>query len=149
MLGNDVIIYVGGTAFAAAKSCDIDVKADMIEVSSSDTGVYRKYIAGRKTWEVTVNCLVTETLTENVLTVGTTVTLTMGVRVRNHPTADRLTGTAIVRECRVSGTRGNMATGSFKFQGISELGQLSGQLQSNDPYDLQETNLLNLESIIL
>ena len=147
MLGNDVIIYVDGTAVAAAKSCEIDVKSDLNEVASPDTGIFRKYIAGRRSWDVTVNCLVTDTLASNVLKVGTAVTLTMGVRVNRHPTADRLTGTAIISELRVSGTRGNLATGSFRFRGTSALTQLSNQLQSYEYYALQGSELDDLYSV--
>lgn len=147
MLGNDVIIYVDGTAVAAAKSCDIDVKSEVIEVASPDTGIYRKYIAGRRSWDVTVNCLVTDTLASNVMKVGDNVRLTMGVRVRNHPTADRLTGYAIITEMRISGSRGNLATGSFRFKGISALEQQSNALESNEYYYLQASELDDLYSV--
>ena len=120
MLGNDVIVYVGGVAVAAAKSCSIDVKSEVIEVASPDTGTYRKYIAGRKSWNVSVNYLVTD-ISSDILTVGTTVTLKFGPR----GSQGNMTGSAIVRECNVSGARGNIATGSFRFEGISALTAVS------------------------
>lgn len=149
LTGNDVIIYVDGTAFAAAKSCEIDVSAEMIEVASPDNGAYRKYISGRKTWKVSVNCLVTKTLTSTVLSVGDQVRITMGVRVRGVQSSDRLTGQAIVTEARVSGSRGHMATGSFRFQGISELEQIVVPLFSSEPLALQDSALEDLHAIYI
>ena len=137
-----------GTAIAAAKSCEIDVSSELIEVASPETGIYRKFIVGRKTWDVTVGYLVSN-LTSHILKVGDTVTLTMGVRSGGHATSDRLTGSAIVSELRVSGTRGNLATGSFKFRGISSLTQLSSQLQSNEQDDLQGSGNDNLFGITI
>ena len=42
---------------AAAKSCDISVKADTVEVSSATDGDWRHFLAGRKDWSVTTNHL--------------------------------------------------------------------------------------------
>jgi uncharacterized protein YaiE (UPF0345 family) len=48
ILGNNIIIYENGVAIAAAKSCEIQVECDTLEVSSPDSSDWRDYIAGRK-----------------------------------------------------------------------------------------------------
>lgn len=76
LLGKNLIISDSSGIIAAAKSCDIDVDADIIEVSSVTTGVWRNYIAGRKGWSVSVSHLVNN-FTSSTISVGQTVTLTM------------------------------------------------------------------------
>ena len=57
--GRNLIIKNDGVALAAAKSCTIEVQADEIEVSSPQTGQWKTYIAGQKSWKVDVSGLVT------------------------------------------------------------------------------------------
>jgi predicted secreted protein len=47
------------TLVALARSCDINVDCDEIEVSSATTGKWRDFISGRLSWSITVNYLVT------------------------------------------------------------------------------------------
>lgn len=75
LLGKNLIISIGGTPIAAAKSCDIDVDCDTIEVSSVTSGAWRNYIAGRKGWSVSCGYLVTPQKFHYPLNVGTSVTL--------------------------------------------------------------------------
>jgi len=147
ILGNNLVIYMDGNAVAAAKSCDIDFSCDVIETASASDGAYRTYIAGRKKWEVGVSYLVTNTFTGLALKVGDSVTLTMGRTVNGHVTGDRLTGTAIVKDCRLTGSIGHLATGSFKFVGTGALDVESQPLESNDPYDLTDNNENDLYSV--
>lgn len=114
--GTDLIVTVDGTAIAAAKSCDIDISSETIEVSSPSQGTYKHYIAGRKTWTVTTNHLVLA-VGNNAAMVGTTVTLVFGVEG-----SDTITGTAVVTKWKCTGTRGNLAQGSFQFQGTGAIG---------------------------
>ena len=124
--GKDIIIMAGGTAIAAAKSCEIDVKTDLLEVSSPDTGKAHAFIPGRYTWTVTTShLLIGETGdTTPVRTfirraiVNNTVTL---VIKDNDYTNDTLTGTAICNTARITATKGNLAQGSLAWQGSGEL----------------------------
>lgn len=76
--GRNLIIKVGGVAIAAAKSCDINVKAKEIEVSSPTDGEWEHSIMGRKSWQVTCSQLVTS-IVQPISMVGTTVSLSMEV----------------------------------------------------------------------
>ena len=72
--GKHLIIKMGGTAIAAAKSCDINIQAEEIETAIPSTGVWRTAKPGRKAWSVNCGTLVTS-LSRSVQMVGTTVSL--------------------------------------------------------------------------
>ena len=114
--GRNLIVKIGNVAIAAAKSCDLQVDCEEIEVASPDTGAWRQYVAGRKSWQVNTGHLVTAVAT-NAAKVGTIVTLTFQV----GSTTDTLTGSALVRSWKVSGAVGNLAQGSFQFLGSGAL----------------------------
>lgn len=122
--GKNLIIKQNGTAIAAAKSCDINVQAAIIHKSSPADGAWEYNIVGRKSWSVTVNKLIKEEdgsdsrVSDCILSVGDSVTLRMEVK---DYTADYVTGSAIVRQFRVTGTVGNLVQGSFVFVGNGPL----------------------------
>ena len=76
--GKDVILKIGGTAIAAAKSCDVNIQADLIKVSSPTDGGWEHSIAGRKSWSASCSHLVTS-ITNSLAMVGSQVTLRMQV----------------------------------------------------------------------
>ena len=53
--GNNLIISANSTPLAASKSCNIEVKADTIEVSDVNDGEWEHLRVGRKSWKVTTN----------------------------------------------------------------------------------------------
>jgi predicted secreted protein len=118
--GRKIIVKVGGTAIAGAKSCEISIKGDQIEVASPTTGEWRDFIAGRKEWSVTCGHLIPAIgtpLKSNAAMVNTVVTLI----IETDMTGDTLTGQAIVETWKASGTVGNLATGTFQFKGKGAL----------------------------
>jgi predicted secreted protein len=118
--GRKLIVKVGGTAIAGAKSCEISIKGDQIETASPTTGEWRDFIAGRKEWSVTCGHLIPAIgtpLKSNAAMVNTVVTLT----IETDMTGDTLTGQAIVETWKASGTVGNLATGTFQFRGKGAL----------------------------
>jgi predicted secreted protein len=118
--GRKIIVKVGGTAIAGAKSCEISIKGDQIETASPITGEWRDFIAGRKEWSVTCGHLIPASgtpLKSNAAMVNTVVTLI----IETDMTGDTLTGQAIVETWKASGTVGNLATGTFQFRGKGAL----------------------------
>lgn len=196
--GKDLIIKLGGTAIAAAKSCSVDIKAKTIETSSPSDGDWEHSRIGRKSWNISTNQLVMS-LAGSAATVGTTVAIEVSLRgnigkafngfvngvsvypqplsgtptqifwdkslkkfigyinpapgttlyfdswtnseaytspsaydvfsyngvtytwLSNNLTAEKLTGTAHVTTWKVSGSVGNLITGSFDFKGTGAL----------------------------
>lgn len=53
-----MIVTANDMAIAAAKSCELQVNCDDIEISSPTSGQWREFIADRKEWAVTTNHLV-------------------------------------------------------------------------------------------
>ncbi len=118
--GRKIIVKVNGTAIAGAKSCEITVNGDDIEIASASQSTWREYIAGRKDWAVSCGHLLTATgtpLKTNAQMVNTVVTLV----VETDQTGDTLTGQAIVKAWKASGAVGNLATGTFQFKGTGAL----------------------------
>ena len=118
--GRNIIVskLVGNayTAIAAAKSCDIEVEVEQIEVASTSSGQWREYIQGRKGWRVTVSGLVTAV--KDALIQDDAVSLKIGVR---DSSTDYISGNAIVRTSKVTGTVGNISQYSVVFIGNGAL----------------------------
>lgn len=120
ILGNNILIYRNGTAIAGTVSNEIQSGAELIEISSPTSGQWKEYIAGRKSWSINVSYLVLAyNGVRDLLNVGTTYTLKF--RGRNSSDATGVQGTAILKSCKITATKGNLVQGSFTFQGTSSL----------------------------
>ena len=118
--GRNLIIKVNGTAIAGARSCDINISGEEIEVATVTKGKWREFITGREEWSVTCNHLLPASgtpLRSSADMVNTTVT----IRMESGRYGDVLTGKAIVKSWRTTGTLGNLAQGTFSFRGSGPL----------------------------
>lgn len=125
-LGKNIIVYRNNTAIAGTRSNSLDHSADTIEVSNASVGSSKSYIAGQKHWDVTVNYLVpsdSNTDLAAVLTVGTTYTLVFGATEQTASIKKGLYGSAILKQCRIDSSIGNLVQGTFVFQGTGALAQ--------------------------
>ena len=123
--GKNILILKsdGTTLIGAAKSCDIDVDVDTEEVSSSSNGEWKTYRTKRKGWSTSISHLVTS-LKGTILQVGDSVTLKIAI-AGDSSDADSLTGTAIVRQGRITGGVGNLAQGSVSLLGTGPLSEVT------------------------
>lgn len=119
--GKQILIYRDNVLIAGTKSNSIDCDADTIEVSTPQSGAWREYITSRKKWSITASWLLpsAEGITR-LLEVGQSYTIRIATA-----TTDRMTGTAICTQCKITATRGNLVQGSFQFQGSGTLSQVS------------------------
>ena len=118
MNGNNIIIMRNGVAIAGVKSQEMRSQADTMEVSSPDSSVWREFVAGRKTWEFTVNYLYGSAEGfDRLVQVGTTYSIRVCYRVQSAG----VEGNAIMTTCNIVATRGNLATGQFTFKGTGAL----------------------------
>lgn len=119
VLGKNVFIYnsASGTTpiIAAAKSCTISKKCDIVEKASATSATDKSFVAGRTEWEVTINHLVTGAPFDGILKVGGTYTLSILIGTT------RKTGSAICVQADLGGTVRSLATGSVKFKGTGAL----------------------------
>ena len=102
-------------AIAAAKSCDIHVECEKLEIASSEFGDWCDYIGGSKRWNVRINRLLFS-VSDQILSVGSRVRLSI---VSGE--SDLLTGYALCNDATVTGNVENLAKGSFVFVGDGDL----------------------------
>lgn len=118
--GHDLIIYAGvpAVAIAAAKSCTIVNRADVMESSSPSSGTARTFEPHRTSWEVVVSTLVLG-VSDIILKARNVYTLSWKERKDTFYVA--LSGTAICTEAQIVASEGNLAQGSLRFQGSGEI----------------------------
>ena len=133
--GNIILVQVDGHTIAGTKTTEIQVDSELIEIASATQGAYREFIVGRKQWQVTVNYLLMYATYQAMFTypnacmtdallVGNSYTLKFKNRANYYDQPITLKGTAILRTCKITATRGNLIQGTFTFVGN---GALSGE----------------------
>ena len=120
VLGNNIIVFMNGTAIAGTKSDEIQVESDTIEVASETDQDWVHRIAGRKSWSLNVGWLVLANQDVRKVLLADSV-VTIKIKGRGESDANGLSGSAILRTCKVTAIRGNLATGSFAFVGNGPL----------------------------
>lgn len=124
MNGNNILIYSDGAVIAGTRSNEVQVETESIEISSPTSGQWREYTTGRSGWSVNVNYLVAAgTDVAALLTTGTTYDIVIVTRSGSTVT-QRLQGTAMLKTCRITATRGNLIQGTFSFLGHGELAEV-------------------------
>lgn len=120
ILGNNVLIFRNGIAIAGTVTNDIQAGVDIIPIGSPTSGDWKENIAGRKDWSINVSYLVLayDGIRE-VLNVGSTYTLKF--RGRSSSDSTGVIGSAILKTCRITATKGNLVQGSFQFVGNGAL----------------------------
>lgn len=120
ILGRNIFIYAGdsGTTpvIAAAKSCTISEKCDLMEVASASNQTSKQFLAGRTEWEISISHLIVSSNEyQGMLKVGTSLTISVVIN------GVRKTGTAICNQADIGGAVGNLATGSIHLKGTGPL----------------------------
>lgn len=117
ILGRNVFIYSGasGTApvIAAAKSCTINIKYDLIEKASSTQGTAKEYTYGRYEWDLTVDHLVVSSNEFEGLSLAGDARLLISVVINNV----RKKGYVLCPQAGISAPVSGLATGSVTFKG--------------------------------
>lgn len=120
VLGKNIFIYSGnsGTSpvIAAAKSCSISSKCDLLEKASSTQNTSKEYIAGRDEWDISIDHLVTSGAPfEGLLKVRQTYTISVVIA------GVRKFGTVICQQADIQGAVGSLGRGSIRFKGSGVL----------------------------
>ena len=130
--GNIILVQLDGHTIAGTKTTEIQVDSELIEIASATQGAYREFIVGRKQWQVTVNYLLMYATYQAMFTypnacmtdallVGNSYTLKFKNRANYYDQPITLEGTAILRTCKITATRGNLIQGTFTFVGNGAL----------------------------
>jgi len=120
ILGKNIFIYNGATGttklIAAAKSCTISKKIDLIEKASSTQADAKEFTTGRYEWDVAIDHLVSSGAPfEGLLAVGQTYTISVVIG------ETRKTGSVICQQADISGPVGGLGKGNVKFKGTGRL----------------------------
>jgi predicted secreted protein len=111
---------MGGTAIAGTRSDEIQTECETIPIASATNSDWVHKIAGRKSWSLNVGFLVlTDSDVRKLLLTGSTVTLK--IKGRNATDANGVTGSAIIRTCKITAVESNLTSGSFSFEGSGPL----------------------------
>ena len=117
ILGRNVFIYSGGSGtspvIAAAKSCTINIKYDLIEKASSSQQNAKEYVYGRYEWDLTVDHLVVSANEFQGLSLAGGQRLLISVVVNNV----RKKGYVLCPQAGLSAPVNGLATGSVTFKG--------------------------------
>ena len=130
--GNIILVQLDAHTIAGTKTTEIQVESELIEIASATQGAYREYLTGRKQWQVTVNYLLKYATYQTMFTypnasmtdallVGNSYTLKFMNRASHYDMPITLKGTAILRTCKITATRGNLIQGTFTFVGNGAL----------------------------
>ena len=117
ILGRNVFIYSGASGttpvIAAAKSCTINIKYDLIEKASSTQGTAKEYTYGRYEWDLTVDHLVVSSSEFEGLSLAGDARLLISVVINNV----RKKGYVLCPQAGLSAPVSGLATGSVTFKG--------------------------------
>ena len=117
ILGRNVFIYSGASGttpvIAAAKSCTINIKYDLIEKASSTQGTAKEYTYGRYEWDLTVDHLVVSANEFQGLELAGGTRLLISVVINNV----RKKGYVLCPQAGLSAPVSGLATGSVTFKG--------------------------------
>ena len=122
MIKGKNVVVIDGTnhaVVAAARSCDIDVDCEMIEVAGLGQGGWRHYRKGRKGWTVNIgHLLATGGLQGALLRPGGDYVIKIAETNNNGVVQSvTVTGNAVCERVKLTGTVGNLAQGSAVFRG--------------------------------
>ena len=125
VLGNNIYIATNdatlspGTSkiIAGTRTNEINTECGAFEIASASQQDWQEFIAGRKSWSLSVGWLLLANAdVQKILKVGTMVT----VYVKTGST-QLLTGTALITQARLTLGQGNLANGSFALKGSGAL----------------------------
>ena len=118
---NILITTTSGTSpFAAVKSVEIQTEGTQLEKASPDSGKWRDYEADKCGWSFTTGYLATR--------LADLLKVNEKYNIKVYDAGDNtnyVTGTAMLRVCRIDANESNLVTGSFQFIGCGPLTQPS------------------------
>ena len=123
-LGNNIIVQIqrgqNWVSVGAARTDEIQVDGEQLEIASRTSGKWREFLAGRNTWSVQTSYLVTYASNiRDLLKVNTNVRLRIGGSTM--ATGDYLTGYAIIKTQKLTAPIGGLANGTIVFLGNGAL----------------------------
>ena len=119
--GRDLILRdsYNNVLLAASKSIEITIDTELREVAASNTAGWREYKAGWKKWSFQVSTLVSSSQLDNApVMVGSGYYANFTL---NNSTNSIVSGYCICTQVKVTDQKGQIAKGTFVFQGSGPL----------------------------
>ena len=121
--GKDIIVVLSQNNVALAatriKSQDVHSEADVVEKSSPTQQWWKEFVAGRKSWTLTLTYLVLSAdRVLDLLKVGQTFQVTIK---KSDDNVNKVAGTAILKAVDQKAAVGNLVQGSWTLQGSGAL----------------------------
>ena len=129
ILGKNIIVAIGSTPIACAKSGSLNEQKDMLPVASPTSGKWKENLPGRREWSVSVDALITTTA-ENLNTLQSAYdndTL-LTLRIYDTQYGYNRTGTAYIQSLNVVAQEGSLAKLTATFVGTGSLTNYSGEV---------------------
>lgn len=116
--GKDLLLFSGQEAIGASTACTFDVDADLIEISSPTSAIWKDYITSRKSWAMSNNMIATE---RSISYWAGLVGHVIFVQCRTLDDSDCICGYAILKKVTGRGSVKNLSTLSLALQGCGVL----------------------------
>jgi hypothetical protein len=121
--GNVILVYSGSTLIAGMKSNEMQTECDLEPVSAPGDGDWKHYKKGRKGGDLQIGYLVAADTSamgvsggngvRDLLLPGTSFNLVFKKRGANDSAG--VSGSYILKTCKINSVIGNLVTGSFHF----------------------------------
>ena len=127
ILGKNIIVAIGATPIACAKSGSLNEQKDMLSVASPTSGKWKENLPGRREWSVSVDALITNTA-ENLNTLQSAYDNDTLITLRIYDTqyGYNRTGTAYIQSLNIAVQVGSLAKLTATFVGTGSLSKYGG-----------------------
>ncbi|MBQ6984585.1 MAG: hypothetical protein IJQ20_06610 [Paludibacteraceae bacterium] len=124
--GKDLILEANGT-IAAAKSCEIGVNTDFIETANPENGSWKDYLPTINSWDASVNCLMAKMEDVDKLFDMQKAKQKFALSFFDADMMSFYQGYAYIKNLKVVGSTGSLATMTVSFQTTGELKRAQAQ----------------------
>ena len=127
ILGKNIIVAIGSTPIACAKSGSLNEQKDMLSIASPTSGKWKENLPGRREWSVSVDALITTTA-ENLNTLQSAYDNDTLITLRIYDTqyGYNRTGTAYIQSLNIAVQVGSLAKLTATFVGTGSLSKYGG-----------------------
>ena len=124
--GKDLILEANGT-IAAAKSCEIGVNTDFIETANPENGSWKDYMPTINSWDASVDCLMAKMSDVDKLFDMQKAKTRFALSFFDADMMSFYQGYAYIKNLKVVGSTGSLATMTVSFQTTGELKRAHAQ----------------------
>ena len=126
ILGKNLILAIGGSPLAAAKSCNIQQSQSFIQVASPTAARWKQVVPEALEWSISADCLIGTFDAYNTLDQAWRNGTALTIRYYDTNYNCNKTGTAYIASIDLKGSVGSLASMSISLKGSGELSEYDG-----------------------